>query len=154
MKDRRTLSNSLSSPSLIVPNRSAANVLSSKSDSSVPRFRLWYTKRARIRSTVSPWRSRGSGAGASGGEVVFATCSGVPGSSHGSARRGMVVESTRRADAGRRRVAVEDVEGASRRASWSMRAVDMVVSARYGRRYSMYVVVVVTVWPLEAGALR
>ena len=72
--------------------------------------------RARMRSTLSPCRSSGWGGGASADDVVFARCSGVLGSSHGSARRGAVVDIVR---AGRRRL-----RGAVR-ARRSRMAVDM-----------------------------
>lgn len=61
----------------------------------MPRFRLWYTSRARIVSTPSPGRGSGDGGGASGPDVVFSRCSGVFGSSHGSAARRAVVENAR-----------------------------------------------------------
>ena len=78
----RTLSNSESSSASIVPRCSCANVPRSKSFSSVPRLRLWYTRRARVVSIDSP--GRGSGLGGGGpfafafvGDVVEAMCSGV-----------------------------------------------------------------------------
>src|SRR5579863_4111943 len=80
----RTLSNSESSSASIAPRCSCANVLRRMSLSSVPRLRLWYTRRARVVSMVSPGRGRGWGGGRSAGDAVEAMCSGVCGIGQGS----------------------------------------------------------------------
>ena len=86
--NERTLSNSESSSASIVPRFSCANVLRSKSFSSVPRLRLWYTRRARVVSMDSPGRGSGFGGDVFAGDVVEAMCSGVWGIvDHGSSFR-------------------------------------------------------------------
>lgn len=73
MATERTLSNSFNSASLMPPMCSFANVLMSRSPSSVPRFRVWYTSRARSVSSVSPSRGSGVGYGSSGSERSTST---------------------------------------------------------------------------------
>jgi hypothetical protein len=128
-RNRLTLSNSRSSPSSIFRISSLANVLMSRSLSSVPRLRVWYTSRARSVSTLSPARERGVGNGSAGSArsssgscgaapgasdwPAGATCEDVKGSGYGSsasgggraARGAALAESARagaRARAGRR----------------------------------------------------
>jgi hypothetical protein len=79
--ERTLLSNSESSSASIVPRFSCGNVLRSRSLSSVPRLRLWYTRRARVVSMDAPGHSSG---GLRGGDVIEAICSGVWGIDQGS----------------------------------------------------------------------